>query len=214
MQIFETMVSDQEIRRWCLGFINTMEWHASSHPQETLHSYDDLVRWAEGEGLLSERKARKFLHDATKQPVEANLALQQAIALRETIYRILVAVINRETLPEADLSELNSTLAKMTRGASIIETTDGFAWKWNVNEEALDSLMWPIALSAAELLVSDDRQRLGQCADDRGCGWIFLDQSKNHSRRWCDIRDCGNRAKQRRHNQRVQQRMKPDPLPK
>jgi len=49
-------------------------------------------------------------------------------------------------------------------------------------------------------------QRLNQVRQCRGdnCGWLFVDGSKNHSRRWCDMRDCGNRAKVRRH--RLKQR--------
>jgi predicted RNA-binding Zn ribbon-like protein len=211
MQISNTLVSSQETRHWCLDFVNTSLWHASSHPQETLHSFTDLVNWVKKEGAISEGKAQEFLHKAGNSPEEANLTIQRAIALREIIYRILVAVINHKNLPKADLAEFNRTLAEMTRGASIVAATDGFTWKWNINEEAFDSLVWPVVLSAAELLVSEDRRRLGQCADDHGCGWIFLDQSKNHSRRWCDIRDCGNRAKQRRHNQRTRKRSKPDP---
>ena len=70
-------------------------------------------------------------------------------------------------------------------------------------EEVLDAPIGPIARSAAELLISEQRERVGQCADDRGCGWLFLDTSKNRRRRWCDISGCGNRAKQRRHYQRV-----------
>jgi predicted RNA-binding Zn ribbon-like protein len=59
--------------------------------------------------------------------------------------------------------------------------------------------MWPIAFAAVQLLLDDDlRSRVGQCADAEGCGWLFLDLSKNRSRRWCSIRECGNRAKQRR----------------
>jgi predicted RNA-binding Zn ribbon-like protein len=112
--------------------------------------------------------------------------------------------LGREKSPaEADLAELNNTLTKMTRGARLVNTAKGFAWKWDIDEEALDSLIWPVALSTAELLISEDRERVGQCADDRGCGWLFLDTSKNRSRRWCDINDCGNRAKQRRHYERM-----------
>ncbi|MEO8392900.1 MAG: CGNR zinc finger domain-containing protein [Chloroflexota bacterium] len=63
-------------------------------------------------------------------------------------------------------------------------------------------LLGRVALSAAELLISEAHDRIGQCADDRGCGWLFFDTSKNHSRRWCDMNDCGNRAKQHRHHER------------
>lgn len=211
MQKYEAVDANQESHRWCIDFVNTVDWHASPHPQETLHSFADLVNWAKKEGAITEGKAQEFLREADNRPEEADVTIQRVIALREIIYRIIVAVIKQENLPEADLAEFNSTLAKMTRGASIVAATDGFSWKWNINEEAFDSLVWPVVLSAAELLISEDRLRLGQCADEHGCGWIFLDQSKNHSRRWCDIRDCGNRAKQRRHYRRVRKNTRPDP---
>jgi predicted RNA-binding Zn ribbon-like protein len=206
MQIFDTIVTEKDTRRWCLDFVNTSEWRISPHPQEMLLSYTDLVKWAEKEGVINEGKAQEFLQAATSQPTEADLALQRAIDLRENIYRIIIAVMNHDKLPVADLDQFNRTLAKMTGGVSIVETTEGITWKWNLNEKVFDSLVWPVALSTAQLLVSEDRNRLGQCADESGCGWIFLDMSKNHSRRWCDIRDCGNRAKQRRHYRKTREK--------
>lgn len=195
--------ADRESGPLCLEFANTSRWHASEHPEETLHSYADLIAWAQEAGLVSDREARKLLRDAAHQPAEASRALKRAIALREAIYRIFVALMHEKSPAEADLAELNGALAKMTSGAGVVKTAKGFAWSWDVDEDALDSPIGPIALSAAELLISEKRERVGQCADDRGCGWLFLDTSKNRSRRWCDINDCGNRAKQRRHYQRM-----------
>jgi predicted RNA-binding Zn ribbon-like protein len=194
---------DGQSRPLCLELANTVRWHASDHPEETLHSYADLVAWAQRVRLISNHEARKLLRGAADQPAEASRVLKRATALRETIYCIFVALIHKQPPTQANLAELNDILAKLTRGARIVKTTKGFAWNWNVNEDALDSLIAPIALSAAELLISEQRERVGQCADDRGCGWLFLDTSKNHTRRWCDINDCGNRAKQRRHYERT-----------
>ena len=199
----EMIANDQESHRLCLEFANTSLWHASEHPQETLHAYEDLVTWAQGVGLISNQDVQKLLREAADRPAEAGRVLERAIALRETIYRIFVALIHEKLPAEADLEGLNNMLAKMTSGAYIVKTAQGFAWNWNVDRDALDSPIWPIALSAAELLVSEERARLGQCADERGCGWLFLDTSKNHSRRWCDARDCGNRARQRRYQERT-----------
>jgi predicted RNA-binding Zn ribbon-like protein len=79
----------------------------------------------------------------------------------------------------------------------------GFEWGCNLDENALEATLWILALSAVDLLTSENLKLVGQCADEEGCGWLFVDTSKNHSRRWCDINDCGNRAKQRRYQQRV-----------
>jgi predicted RNA-binding Zn ribbon-like protein len=79
------------------------------------------------------------------------------------------------------------------------------------NEELaprLERPWWPVVRSAAELLTSPHLlDRLGQCADPQ-CGWLFLDTSKSRTRKWCDINDCGNRAKQRRFQKKKRGREK------
>ncbi len=189
----------EETRPLCLEFANTVQWHAGEHPEETLHSFTDLVEWARGAGIVSEDRARRLIQAGLQQPARAEQALQRAAALREAIYRLFADIAHKRPAAEADLAELNRSLTRLTNGAQVIKTPQGFAWKWRADDEALDSFIGPAALSAAELLISEEREYVGQCADDRGCGWLFLDTSKNHSRRWCDINDCGNRAKQRRH---------------
>ena len=74
-------------------------------------------------------------------------------------------------------------------------------WARNRGEKALDSALWPIADSAAKLLTSPDRKRIKECASNN-CLWLFLDTTKNHKRRWCDMKSCGNRAKVREHRRR------------
>jgi predicted RNA-binding Zn ribbon-like protein len=201
--MFDDIDADRGDSPTCLAFANTLRWHASDRPQETLYSYSDLLAWARGAALLTEREERQLLRDAAARPAEAGQALSRALALREAIYRIFVALIHAEAPDEADLDELNATLAQITTGAHVVRTQQGWAWQWGQPEEVLDAPIGPIARSAAELLISEQRERVGQCADDRGCGWLFLDTSKNRRRRWCDISGCGNRAKQRRHYQRV-----------
>ncbi len=185
----------------CLDFANTLEMHASDHPQETLHNYADLVAWAEDAGILTSHKTKHLLEAARGEPTAAHQVLGQALGLREVIYRIFAALALGVSPENRDLVELNTALSTAMDGAQIIQIEDGFQWIWNQEQGALDSILHPIVRSAAKLLTSDDLRRVGQCADDRGCGWLFIDTSKNRSRRWCSMVDCGNRAKQRRHYQ-------------
>ena len=85
--------------------------------------------------------------------------------------------------------------------ARIVSTKEGFKWDWS-EELALDRMLWFIARSAADLLTSGNLDRVRQCGDEE-CGWLFIDTTKNRSRRWCDMTDCGNRAKARRHYSRL-----------
>ncbi|MGD0173189.1 MAG: ABATE domain-containing protein [Anaerolineales bacterium] len=199
----EKSTSDPKNPRLCLEFTNTVAWHASPTPEERLHTYEELVRWARTQNLLTQSATRKLIGDAADRPADAGRALKRAVILREAIYRIFAASVHGLAPTEADIADLNQAIRKLTDGAQIRRTAEGYAWDWNVDPHTLDSLLGPVALSAAELLVSKDLEHVGQCADERGCGWLFLDTSKNHSRRWCDAGDCGNRARQRRFQERA-----------
>jgi predicted RNA-binding Zn ribbon-like protein len=79
----------------------------------------------------------------------------------------------------------------------------GFRWGWDEESDSLTKVLWPVAKAAADLLTSEGHalKRLHQCAAS-DCGWLFIDMSRNHSRRWCDMSNCGNVAKARRHYHR------------
>jgi predicted RNA-binding Zn ribbon-like protein len=205
----ETLRSSKNPRKadWiCLDFANTVDWHASDSPQDNLHTYKDLAVWALKAGLLKKPEARNLIREAEADPDKAARVLAQARVLREAVYRIFVALTKGKSPPGPDMAELNRTLSRISRGAGVQETPRGFAWKWNMDRVSLDLPLGAVALSAAELLVSPELKRVGQCADERGCGWLFLDTSRNHSRRWCDSKDCGNRERQRRHYERSRSR--------
>lgn len=186
----------------CLDFANTAKWHASSVPVEELTSYPVLLEWARGEGIVSPEEAQGLLLEAARHPQKAQAALEQAIALREAIYRIFSALVHDRPAPPEDLAFLNGVLAEKLDGLWVVGGASGFGWGWRADPRSLDWFLGPIARSAAELLTSPALARVGQCADDRGCGWLFLDLTKNHSRRWCSMESCGNRAKVMQHYQR------------
>jgi predicted RNA-binding Zn ribbon-like protein len=191
-----------QTERLCLDFANTLDWHASPHPVEGLSEYADLVHWAARIGLLTELHARQLAKRAATRPQPARAALRQAVALREAIYRTFSTRANGRKPSVEDLGLLSARAADAQAQLRLTQTADGFAWRLVVSDEALDSPLLAIARSAADLLTSPLGDRVGECADDRGCGWLFLDTSRNHSRRWCAMKDCGNRAKARRHYQR------------
>lgn len=188
----------------CLDFANTAEWHASDQPDEKLKGYSDLVGWAQQAGLITELQASKFLQEGARHPAESIATLQKAINFREAVYRVFSAIAHRQAPNAADLVILNQVLLEALAQVQIVQTPDGFGWGWNYCEEALDWMLWPVAKSAAELLTSGELARVGECADDRGCGYLFFDTSRNRSRRWCDMKSCGNRAKAKQHYRRQQ----------
>jgi len=191
----------------CLDFANTVRWHASEHPEERLHSYPDLVIWARDQGLVKPKEAQALIEKAEQHPRESARSLQQALILRESIYRIFSEKAHGKPPAQADLDQINASVSEGLARTQVFLTADGFQWGWKMDDPVINQLLAPIALAAASLLTNHQLlARVGQCADDRGCGWLFLDRSKNHSRHWCDINDCGNRAKQKRHYERAQRK--------
>jgi len=188
-----------------LDFANTVEWHASRQPEEQLNSYADLVAWARSVGLINEAAADRLLQAADRRPAEAAAVLEKAIALREAIYHIISNQASGYPPHPNDLALLNAALAQAHRRLRLVADEAGFSWTWAGDPDELDYLLWPVARSAADLLVSPDLERVGVCADERGCGWLFIDSSKNHSRRYCGT-GCLNRAKQKRHYARLKEK--------
>ena len=119
------------------------------------------------------------------------------------MYRIFYARLHDALPEESDLATLNAMLAHAMTKASIHSNENGFAWDWSSDDVELERIYWPIARSAAELLTAEELELVRMCAAE-DCGWLFLDTSKNHTRRWCDMKSCGNRAKARKHYKKGQ----------
>ncbi|NQV14847.1 ABATE domain-containing protein [bacterium] len=186
----------------CLDFANTMDMHAAEEPQETLHDYKDLVAWAETRGVLSPGEAEGLRKQGKREPGQAEHVLQESIGLREALYQIFSAVAAGGSAQPQNLEQLNKALKHASPNMSLVPKDRGFTWAWEGAQPSLGSILWPISQSAAELLTLGDLTRIGECAAEDGCGWLFFDTTKNHSRRWCDMRDCGNRDKVRRYYKR------------
>jgi predicted RNA-binding Zn ribbon-like protein len=188
--------------RLCLDFVNTLNGSREiEETEEKLTSYAALVSWSRQAGELSEREARQLLKEAERRPKEAAKVVERAIALREAIYGIITTSANGASPSKADLKVLNAALSEAMARSEIKRTTNGFSWGWTSDEVTLDRMLWPVARSAAELLTSEEMNRARVC-EAGDCTWLFMDLSKNHSRRWCDMKYCGNRAKSRRHYER------------
>lgn len=182
----------------CLDFANTADWHASDAPEEQLLGYEHLLAWARDKAVLDDAAVETLRAQALRSPSKAKQALREAVELREVLYRLFSTVAAGQAPAAADLDSLNLFLSRALAHLQLQSTDHGYQWGWR-DEPVLDSVPWPIAWSASRLLTSKLLDRVGQCADDRGCGWLFIDMSKNRSRRWCDMKDCGNRDKVRRY---------------
>jgi len=189
--------------RLCLDFVNTLDWRGTDTPQEFLHTFHDLVIWSRHAGIATKAETSQLLRLAGQAGSNAGQVLNRAIRLRETIYRLFSAAIAGHDPVEEDLNFFNQNLSLSTKGLKITRTSDGYRWDNTLNKRQLDWILNPIIRSAADILVSDELKKVKACADP-ACGWLFIDISRNRSRRWCDMQDCGNRAKASRFYKRKQ----------
>jgi predicted RNA-binding Zn ribbon-like protein len=192
---------DFDADRLSLDFANTVEWHAGPEPEEKLESYSDLVGWSWAADLLEQGEARSLLEEASRKPETAEQTLTKALEIREAIYAIFSAIASSQKPPGEALDTFNRALAHALEHARIVPGDPRFVWGWSAGKQ-LDRMLWPILQDAAGLLTSDGLDRVGECADDRGCGYLFFDSSRNRSRRWCNMESCGNRAKAMRYYSR------------
>jgi predicted RNA-binding Zn ribbon-like protein len=185
-----------------LDFANTADWHASTQPKETLENYSDLVIWSFGASILKEKEARTLLIESEAHPQQSGKILAKAINLREAIYRIFSQIAINESPEAVDIEYLNDSLSTAHTHLHVVRSPAGFEWGWKTKPFSFERMLWPISRAAGNLLTSKDIYRVGQCQDDRGCGYLFFDTSRNHSRRWCSMESCGNRAKAQRYYKR------------
>ncbi len=196
----------------CLDFANT--WSDRDRPEkDRLTGYASLLDFALQAGILEAGEARELAEEAGTDPPAARAVWRAARSLRESLYRLFSSQAAGREAAESDLAALNLALGDALRHSRIERRAtpsgksegDGlrYAWGWApAPGRSLAAPLRAIARSAAELLTSEELQRVRECAGEH-CTWLFLDRSRSRSRRWCSMDSCGNRAKARRHYRRA-----------
>lgn len=166
------------------------------NPKELLETYVDLARFGEDAGLLEASQVDRLYERSYAEPERAKQALLWGRELREAIHDVFWAIMNKRPAPPAALARLNADVQTAAGHMRLVPVKGGFEWSFGDLGE-FDSVLWPIARSAGDLLASDQLPFVRACFS-KTCEWFFLDTSKNHHRRWCDMTRCGNRAKVQR----------------
>ena len=184
--------------RLCLDFVNTTGGTRQA-PKEHLNTYLDLVSWGHQAGVLDEADAQRLGQLAKRRPDEASRTLAAAVTLREAMFRIFCGAAGCQPQRDDDMATFNAALSRALAHVRLQATPQGCVDLWGDGEDDLDRMLWPALRSAMDVLtVEDERTRVHKC-ENPTCDWLFLDTSRNHSRRWCDMKSCGNRAKARRY---------------
>ena len=188
----------------CLAFANTRMYRGAPEPQDDLRTLDDLL--AKAPGLTGAARAALTAW-AADNPDAAAALFTEAVALRELVFRLFATIAAGTPAAEADLAALNTALQAAPPRTRLARLGGEYVWQSHAAPTApaaaiAASLVAPILWSAADLLVEAPRRRIRICANPE-CGWLFIDASKNGTRRWCDMSACGNRAKARRHYEKI-----------
>jgi len=194
-----------------LDFVNTLDNRFSEDgPRELLNSYADLLSFSRQAGLLDPAEAAVLATREASAKAQSNQAagvLRAARELREGVAGLLYTTLDESRQPPfLDMQTLRRHFLRADEHRELVWRDDGdeaprARWQWGSFASELELPVWAIAQSAALLLTSPAMDHVRMCGSET-CRWLFYDTSKNHSRRWCDMKVCGNRMKARRFQKR------------
>jgi predicted RNA-binding Zn ribbon-like protein len=187
-----------------LDFANTLDRRFTpGGPLELLTAYDRVIAFSEQTGILSEAEAARLRREGADS--EAAQTLTRATELREAVYGLGAAMAHATPPPTWALRTLNQFLRATHQSRVVAWDSSRLVWRTEGGDLDAMTPLLRIAEHAADLLTSPDAAHIKECGVDT-CRWLFLDRSRNHSRRWCDMSTCGNRAKARRFQTRAKRR--------
>jgi predicted RNA-binding Zn ribbon-like protein len=180
-----------------LDFVNTLDWRfGGKSPEELLKSYGHLLEFAEQSKVLTAVQARRL--ERAGAASSGAQALASCREFREALAEVFYAGLDARS-PSAAARETLERYIQAARGRQKLNWRQSprLEWEWPDSDRDARLPLWALAIGASELMTSETVDRLRAC-DNPECRWLFLDTSKNHTKRWCDMRLCGNRMKARR----------------
>jgi len=185
-----------------LDFINTLDWRFREEgPEELIKSYDDLLRFAGQSKLLTPKQSRQLMR--TVDSGTGGRVLNNCIELREVMAEVFYVGLDVRIPSAASVRKLEQYFKVVHARQTLYWEDSRLAWEWSEMAGEAEFPLWLLSLSASELMTSPEMYSVRAC-DSPECRWLFMDTSKNHTRRWCDMKVCGNRMKARRFKARQQ----------
>ena len=188
----------------CIDFANSFDNVGPGQRLDFIGSYEDFVRWSRHVELLSAANARELDQLAAEHEDEAGAVYRRALELRAALRDVLGQIAVGAVVSPDALTVIEQEYQRAVAAIHLTPDHGRFEWDWQTTAAQLDQPLWPLALSAVDLLTGGETRRVKLCAS-HGCGWLFYDQSKNRSRRWCSMEGCGSQDKMRRHYRKRKQ---------
>jgi len=183
----------------CLDFVNTVHNYGSADPREELNSFEDLVVWGQRAGIIKTAEIRHLSHTARRKPSKAERFLKHVKHLRRSLYGVFYSISKKRPIEQSHLPLIKRHLSRSLKHMTIRIEQGRYRLSPDQTEPSANRLLSMILESTLRLLISEqDLLRVRQC-EGENCTWLFLDRSKNRSRKWCEMESCGSRAKARRY---------------
>jgi len=184
-----------------LDFVNTVHDRHEEPLRDLLLNYLDLVIWVYSANAINDSQKEKLLQKGLENQIKANQVYKDSLQLREAFYDFILNLINQDETSSANIQLINQRVSRVFSNLELTQLEGRFVLDWKAESFGLESVLWPITRAFADLVTSEDISRIKKCPN---CGYLFVDNSKNKSRRWCSMEICGNRVKAQRFAKKAQ----------
>jgi predicted RNA-binding Zn ribbon-like protein len=177
----------------CFDFVNTISWPETEREHDWLHSAENFIKWASSTGIINKRQALKM---QSQSNAALNQQMKEVFSIRKELYLILTAFAFEKKTDASVIRKLDILFHKIVKTRHI--DTGNCEWVWD-EPATLPEVLNPVIWNAVYVITELDHSRIKHCDT---CNWLFYDKTKNKSRRWCDMDDCGSRDKALRYYHR------------
>ena len=173
--------------------INTISWPGTEWEHDWLDQPENFILWAVATGIIKNSKAKLF---AAKPKTWLTKEIKYVYSIRHELVKTLTPLAFNKNPSEDSIKKLNTLIHQINDHRSIDFKTHKWVWK---DPLSFKEILAPVIWNAGEVLTEKEHARIRHCPS---CNWIFYDNTKNSSRRWCDMNDCGSRDKSLRYYHR------------
>ena len=189
----------------CFDFTNTVSWRETEHPHEWFDSFDNFTKWTEITDILEKEQAKELLKTLQGSREEGERHLNKMIEIREFLFNLFNHQVREGSIRPDDLQRLGVLGQSVYNHQMLAPSGSSYQWTWRNDISPLDKIHYTVIGAALEVITRHDLSRIKKCPS---CQWLYMDMSKNKSRRWCTMEDCGNRHKVNAFNQNKKRQSK------
>jgi predicted RNA-binding Zn ribbon-like protein len=186
--------------RLCCNFVNTLYSWKKEDTNDFLTDYDTFIEWCHKLAVCDEDQLIQFRQKAIKEPNEAMITMDKIREIRLLLHQLLSAIAAKDQGKIVQfLAAINPFITDALGRITLDFSGNTFLISYPKKTIPLISPIWPVLKSLYDMLTEDQLSRIKECPT---CGWVFLDETKNGKRRWCNPLNCGTKDKMDRYTKK------------